>query len=160
MDSLRWIYLLAIMMSPAACSQSFRQTTPVPVATARTPSQTLSSPSVLIFPQQVESERTAYQDALTKGELIVVDGCLRLRTGDPDGPVFLLIWPPGYALRTEGEAIEVLDKTGRVVVRVGERVQLGGGESPTTAALLETILEEPLPEQCPGPYWMVAPSEP
>ncbi len=50
--------------------------------------------------------------------------------------------------------IEVLDRNGQVVARVGEQIRMGGGEIPLTAEL-ERQLREPLPKECPGPYWLM-----
>jgi hypothetical protein len=36
-------------------------------------------------------------------------------------------WPPGFTGRTSGDQVEVLDATGRVVARTGQRYELLGG---------------------------------
>ena len=36
---------------------------------------------------------------------------------------------------------------------VGEEISIGGGEAPLSEA--QTFVEEPLPSDCPGPYWVV-----
>lgn len=88
--------------------------------------------------------------ALTRGELVVEKGCLRLR--HEDGSSRLPVWPPGWELSTEGREVRVLDGTGRVVAQVGDKVQMGGGEVPARAEIRRKLS---VPEGCPGPIWIV-----
>lgn len=42
--------------------------------------------------------------------------------------VLQVIWPYGYSARDDGGRLAVLDATGTVVAREGDRVAIGGGE--------------------------------
>ena len=102
------------------------------------------------------------------GELIVVDGCLRLRRypdpnyPDPDqNPVsLLLIWPENFTLTTKSDSVQIIDGAGLIAARVGDDVRFSGhgvcseGWCGITD-IGEIDLRQPLPEGCPGPYWIV-----
>ena len=91
-------------------------------------------------------------ESLMEGVLETDDnGCLRVDN-------YLIIWPHGFSLRTEGEGIQVIDSNGQVVARVGDKITLGGGEFPGEKAreqIEEFIIEQPLPDDYQGPYWIV-----
>ena len=112
------------------------------------------------------------------GELIVVDGCLRVR-GYPDPtypdrtPVsLLLVWPANFTLSAKGNSIQIIDGAGLIAARVGDEVRFSGHPICSDGWCLTTDIGEidllqPLPEGCPGPYWIVgeevsavAPDEP
>lgn len=101
------------------------------------------------FPQLINTPG-GYLDALITGELVITNGCLRVN--DTYGESVLLIWPPGFSTHPEQESIQVLDSTGKRVASVGDWVEVGGGEVPTPTYL---GLIDPLPKNCPGPYWLV-----
>ena len=109
--------------------------------------------STIFFPQQppVKGERVV-DEALLIGELILVDGCLRVTS--QGGTSYLLVWPPDVTLRTENNRIEILNQAGHVVARVGDVIQVGGGEIGATPASDERVPQH-LPPACPGPYWLV-----
>jgi len=104
------------------------------------------------FPQ-LRMRTSTFMTALLAGTLVVKDGCLRASAGDGDEG-YLIIWQTDYFLNNREGVIEVLDRNGQVVVRVGEEIRMGGGEVPLTADL-ERALRAPLPEQCDGPYWLM-----
>jgi hypothetical protein len=86
------------------------------------------------------------------GELVLVDGCLRVDSiygGDSVVPV----WPPEFALGAEGDDIQVLDGDGRVVARVGQETYMSGGQGP--ASSVPDCVREQLPAGCTDPYWIV-----
>lgn len=102
------------------------------------------------FPQQINTPNV-YMQALIKGELILKNDCLRV--SDLHGNSILLIWRPGFSTRMEQEIVQVVDSnTGNVLASVGDFVAVGGGfdDNPTWMGL-----NEPLPEDCPGPYFIV-----
>lgn len=115
------------------------------------PAEELDMPAA--FPRQkpADGEQVTMQ-ALLSGQLRLVDDCLRVYAGEDDETGLLPIWPAGYALEAEGDALLILDETGVIVARVGEQVELGGGPLSDEAAA-EVV--DQLPEQCPGPYWLV-----
>ena len=100
-----------------------------------------------VFMPQLKQRDVAFMEALLIGELVVEDGCLRVRDVYTD-EYTLVIWQADYFL-TDNEG--VLDETGTVVARVGEMVYMGGGEQRTVD---DAELRQPVPEPCSGgPYW-------
>ena len=100
------------------------------------------------FPQVREDG--AIMQALLEGELVLKDGCLRLeRTGSSR---HFLIWPRRFKLSVDGQDIRISDDSGGSI-SVGEYVGIGGGE--VTLRFIRTLVEEPIPSDCPGPYWLV-----
>ena len=121
--------------------------------TACTNNTSTGTPSLVFsFPQSINTP-TVFLEALLTGELILTNGCLRVN--DTDGKSILLIWHPGFSTRTHQGIVQVVDSTGQVVASVGDFVAVGGGfdSNPTWYGLAE-----PLPEECPGPYWLVGES--
>lgn len=101
------------------------------------------------FPQQRDA-RPDTMSALLVGELVLVDGCLRVN--DSDGNNYLLVWPRGFSLRTKGNVIQVVDSAGQPVARVGDKLKVSGGEAPAEHIAKYSAQ---LPSGCPGPYWIV-----
>ncbi len=110
-----------------------------------------SSP-VVFFP--VQKSGFSQPDALLEGELILVDGYLRVETEYSDDKD-LLIWPHGYSVRAEGDEIQVLDGDGQVVAVVGEAIKVGGGEG-ANVEIVEKYIGRSLPDDCAGPYWIAS----
>jgi len=104
------------------------------------------------FPQS-RTRSATLMTALLVGKLIVKDGCLRVSASEGDRG-HLIIWQPDYFLNSNEGVIEILDRNGEVVARVGEAIRMGGGEVALTENL-KRQLREPLPEQCEGPYWLM-----
>jgi len=100
-----------------------------------------------VFMPQLKMRDVGFMDALISGELVVQDGCLRVKAGDGST---LVIWQADYFLTDNDGILEILDETGAVVARVGEMVYMGGGEQPSVD---DTELRQPIPDQCGGPYW-------
>jgi hypothetical protein len=94
--------------------------------------------------------------AETSGELVLDDeGCLRVKA-TPKDPGTTPVWPAGYGLDATGGEVRILDEEGRVVAKVGERVYVGGGETPKDhVTLADERTERELFERCPGEYWIV-----
>jgi len=92
--------------------------------------------------------------ALAEGKLVLDNGYLRLKPLIFFGDSYLLIWPHGFSLLTEGEEIQVIDSDRQVVASVGDRIKVGGGEVP--AEIVEKYIGQPLPDNCPGLYWIVS----
>ena len=100
------------------------------------------------FPQVREDG--ASPAALLKGELVLEGGCLRVKS--LDGTDHLLIWPQRFKLSVDGRDIRISADSG-VSLSVGEKISIGGGEVPLR--FLQTLVEQPVPSDCPGPYWLV-----
>ena len=107
------------------------------------------TPDPTIHFPQLRTRSAAFMEALLQGKLAVTEGCLRV-TGS--GGSHLVIWQPDFFVNNHEGVIEILDRNGEVVARVGEEIRIGGGEVPLTEKLKQ-LLREPLPEQCRGPYW-------
>lgn len=101
--------------------------------------------STPFFPQQKENP-AIYMDAELVGELVLEDGCLRV--GDD-----LLVWPHGFSLSTEDGVIQIIDDNGQPIMRVGDKIKLGGGEMPSER-IAKYSAELPS-DRCSGPYWIV-----
>ena len=88
--------------------------------------------------------------ALTFGELVEEDGCLRVRDEYGD---YLVIWPHDHALEVAGETIRVVNDAGEIAVEVGDQVRFGGGEAHSLDHW-GNELQEQVPAKCAGPYWI------
>jgi flagellar basal body rod protein FlgC len=100
-----------------------------------------------VFMPQLKRRDVGFMEALLIGELVVDEGCLRVR-GENEN--HLVIWQADYFLTDNNGVLEILDETGEVVARVGEPIYLGGGEQRTVD---NAELRRPIPEACGGPYW-------
>jgi hypothetical protein len=69
---------------------------------------------------------TACMTALLSGSL-VADARLGIAIAGSDGTLVKVRWPSGYVGRQTGSVVELLDGEGRVVARVGDHVETGGG---------------------------------
>jgi hypothetical protein len=112
----------------------------------------LTPEPTLHFPR-LRMRSATFMEALLEGTLVLRDGCLRIRDGDGDDG-YLIIWQVDYYVNNSAGTIEILDKSGQVVARVGEVIRMGGGEVPMTDGLQQQ-LREPLPGECQGPYWLM-----
>ncbi len=109
------------------------------------------TPDPSIHMPQLKMRSSSFMLALAIGKLVVKDSCLRVEQDDTST---LIIWQPDYFVNNNKGIIEILDRRGQVVARVGEEIQIGGGEVPLTPDL-QRQLREPIPTQCGGPYWLM-----
>lgn len=106
----------------------------------------------VFFPKQKETEgERAVMDALLTGDLVEVNGCLRVNASESENS-YLLIWPPDFSRTNENGVTQVRDGSGQVVVQVGDKVRISGGEVPTEFA--QEFSDQPLPHDCPEPCWI------
>jgi hypothetical protein len=118
------------------------------------PSPALPSVTDLVFLTQSEPQ-TANMDALYIGRVYVDEKqCIRL--GDAMGAT--VIWPSGFTARQNGDAIQVIDHTGRDVGRLGESFRMAGGEvTQLNPELHISYMDRAVAhESCPGKYWIAA----
>jgi hypothetical protein len=108
--------------------------------------------NIRYFPIQKESHDIFPLGAI-EGTLAVENGSLRVARNDATGITTLPIWPSGYSYRVKNGKVEVLDDEGVIVARTSDRVSIGGGEA--EASSLDQSIAQPLPGDCPGPYWLV-----
>ncbi|MFL5736539.1 MAG: hypothetical protein ACJ76P_04295 [Actinomycetota bacterium] len=104
----------------------------------------------------------AYPAALISGTLEERNRCLDVGSGREH---WLLLWPRGYQARVVNRRVQVSDQDGRLVGRVGDEIELGGGEGRPSetggAAASERWATEltgvDIPERCGDLYWLVSP---
>jgi hypothetical protein len=119
-------------------------------------SPTVTPPPVvpdLVFLTQSEPQ-AVNMDALYVGRVFVDDEhCTRLA-----GDGATVIWPAGFTVRLDGEAIRVIDNTGRDVGRLGESFWISGGEvNQLNPELHISYMDRAMAhESCPGKYWIAA----
>ena len=144
------VLLLLVACGPADAPESL--TYPAsPQWPEKTPPVEADNPDSLTYPYFPKLvEQTSAMEARTQGELVLENGCIRLK--DMGNTDYLLIWPPRFELTVDGEDIRIRDDSG-VSLSVGETIELGGGEK--KIAHLKTMVEPPIPNHCPGPYWII-----
>lgn len=81
-------------------------------------------------------------------------GILELKNGYLYAGEHIIIWLPGYFVHNNNGTIEVWDRNGTVVGRVGEPISMGGGISELGNYIL--LLKEPLSPEADGPFWFQA----
>lgn len=157
-------FLLSLTIWLAACAPTAGETAVAPTSTSdealRQDAQQYAvemdenppfaiTPAPEVFMPQLKQRDAAFMTALLIGDLVVEEGCLRIRdiyTGESR----LVIWQADYFLTDNDGVLTIRDETGAVMAQVGERVFLGGGEQSTVN---EAELRQPLPASCAGPYW-------
>lgn len=92
---------------------------------------------------------SAEMEALARGRLEIVDGCVRLMSADRD-PGNLVVWPAGTTVDATTGAVRISNPRAEAA-SIGDRIQMGGGQ---VQALQADALVEPVPAQCHGPYWI------
>jgi hypothetical protein len=103
------------------------------------------NPDPSVYFPQLRMRSGSFMAALAVGELTLKDGYLCIGES-------LIIWQPDYFLNDNNGTIEVLDRNGKVVARVGEEVVMGGGGIPREE--VNRMIKEPLPEDCQGPFFL------
>ena len=90
--------------------------------------------------------------ALLTGTLELSQNCLIIEADF--GTNYSPVWPYGYSYKRGAGGVEVVDASGEVVARVGERVGVGGsGLGPVAYAELDKYVSGNL--SCPQPFWGV-----
>jgi hypothetical protein len=108
---------------------------------------TLPAEQTLYFPKQ--PPRVVYPEGDYVGRLVLdKKGCLRLHW-EYNGHKYvrLILWRYDFTARVAEGTVEILNEDGQVVARVGDVVEVGGGETD----YVEDMLGMPL-EHCSGPY--------
>lgn len=96
---------------------------------------------------------TAFAAAIG-GELVNVDGCIKLRWNSQDHTI---LWPPDASWTIEGDHVRIVTGIVRkqpkeVIIHFGEIVRAGGGEM----AFPDEQLLQSVPLHCrQGPYWVM-----
>jgi hypothetical protein len=110
----------------------------------------------IYFPRQEKTEgERAVMEALVRSTLVLVDNCIRLQNQSDEVIIdYLLIWPPDFNISNENGAVNILDGNNNIVALIGDKVEMGGGEI-HSLSMLGKFIQEQVPPQCPGPYWIV-----
>ena len=151
-----WALLIAALVLTACANDYLSSSRPLSVPTP--------TPSFLFIQQEPDSENDGktpgvdkvqtYMTALATGELMLTNGCLRLKGSDSDIG-HLLVWPAGlFTPNIKDNEIQILDRNSQSVAYVGEEVCMSGGEVGPIQLLTEYVQRQ-IPLQCPGPYWVV-----
>ncbi len=110
-----------VLLAASGCA-----TTPSPSAS------TAAGPSLIAVPTQEPQAPAATplacMSALLDGTLVVDERWGIAVRGSSGGPIQKVIWPNGFAARSDGDRLALLDAGGHVVAHTGDRVQIGGGE--------------------------------
>ena len=94
----------------------------------RSVASTSARPDVVFIEQKPSDGTREVMEALARGKVVVDDaGCIRLEDSLPDGVEDLIVWPPGYSMRTEDGKVHIIKEDGQTLSRVGDRVELGEG---------------------------------
>jgi hypothetical protein len=140
-----FIAITACMLAPGSSSQPGENHPPT---AASDPSKTI------FFPRQEKTNgEWAAMDALARGTLVLADNCIRLERDKPLAN-YLLIWPPDFNISIENGTIKIVNGDGKIVASIGDRVQMSGGEIHLLSQLDKSIQEQ-VPPQCTGPYWIM-----
>ena len=114
-----------------------------------------STPYSAFFPVQIdEYAKDPYPTASTTGMLVLDNNYLRLKPLADIGDSSLLIWPPGFSARAEGNVVHIIDKDGKKVASIGDKIEVNGGQVPVET--VEKYIGYSLPTDCKGPYWIVS----
>ena len=104
-----------------------------------------------------EAIYTAYPSYVI-GEIMNVDGCIRIRSLD-NNKSSAIIWTPDTLATIDGNQVRIITGIVRkniseVVFHFGDIVKIGGGE----LAFPDKELLKQLPPNCDGPYWIIGSS--
>ncbi len=108
----------------------------------------------IAFPRQepVEGPREVMEAELV-GDLVLLDGCLRVNSLNQGEESYLPIWPPEFILDLDNDTPVILDGNGIIVGRVGEEIYMGGGTGRQES--MPECVRQQLLESCKGPFWSV-----
>jgi hypothetical protein len=111
----------------------------------------VNSDDSIYFPQ-LKTRSASFMEALLIGRLEVENGCL-LAYQEGSDQLITIVWQTDYFLNNNEGSIEMLDRDGKVVARVGETIYLGGGE---IGGIEDSQLQAPMPEHCSSsPLWLM-----
>ena len=146
-----WLALLGVALAATGCGVAPSGAPPTASAVVATPAAALAFPRQAALP-----DPQTYPAAEMRGILSVVGRCLRV-IDTSRGTDYLPIWHHDFTLSSDQGVVAIRDAAGQVLWRVGDTLNIGGGEVPADAAswlAIPALLQEP-PADCPGPYWLV-----
>jgi hypothetical protein len=110
------------------------------------------NPDDTIYFPQLKARSPSFMEALLIGRLEVENGCLLAYQAESNQPI-TIIWQTDYFLHNNDGSIEMLDREGKVVARVGEMIYLGGGQ---VGSINPDQLQAPIPDHCaPSSIWLM-----
>jgi hypothetical protein len=110
------------------------------------------NPDESIYFPQLKSRSASFMEALLIARLEVRDGCLLAFQEGSEEPI-TIVWQSDYFLNNNEGSIEIFDRAGNVVARVGDTIYLGGGE---IRDIEDDQLQAPMPEHCSSsPLWLM-----
>jgi hypothetical protein len=142
------ILLVIFIMSISACTNS-----PTNNPTGSTLPEEQNS---IYFPIQLEIfKNDPYPLALASGVIVLEDNCIRLKSASAENQSHLLIFPPGFSLKSDGSKIQIIDSNNEIIYYIGDTIEVGGGE--TTPDIIKRMTGRTVPSECKGPYFLVRP---
>ena len=126
-----YLMLIVVLLAATACGTSSPK---IP-----------ASDSEIFFPRQKPiAGGRAVPTGQVSGQLVLVEGCLRLNASDDTS--YTVVWPPHFTRRTTKDAIQILDDSNQVVGQVGDEVYMDGGETKTVRGigLIDNNLQQEL----------------
>ena len=96
----------------------------------------------LFFPTQ-KAPQTIVMQALLVGRLSKEGNCIKVNEN-------LIVWPYGFSVKEEKNAIKIFNNKGQLIAMVGDTVKLGGGQVEANQ-----INSEYQNAGCDGPFWIV-----
>ncbi len=146
------LLFLTLFLAMAACTATTDSS--LQPGENHTPTPPPDTSKTIFFPRQKKTDgEWAAMDALTRGTLVLTDNCIRLERGESLAN-YLLVWPPDFNFTDENGAIKILNGENEIVASIGDRVQMSGGEIHLLSQL-DKFIQEQVPSQCPGPYWVM-----
>ena len=148
----RHFLFLALLLAMTAC-------TPPPDTSSMStesqlPTATPGLSNTIFFPhQKIINGEWAAMEALTRGTLVLDNNCIRLERNNSLAN-YLLIWPPDFNISNENSTIQIVNGDGNIVAAIGDRVEMSGGEI-SLLSMLDNSIQEQVPPQCTGPYWLM-----
>ena len=88
-----------------------------------------------------------------EGTLIVEDGYVLVARNDAGNQTLLPIWPYRYSFKVTKGIVEIKDKEGAVVARIGDHVVIGSGEA--SDSIVNSLVVQSIPEDCHHTRWLV-----
>lgn len=143
------LFISLVMWTVCACQTTQETPTASAVTTAPTPSLGAYFPQIIS-----QYGANSFYDTLMKGQLILENGCLRLKS-DPNRATLLILWDLRFSTRTDEGIVSVIDaSTGETFASVGDYVDVGG------SAIVDILIRKfefvsPIPDECEGPHMVV-----
>ena len=146
------LMVYALLIAMTACTPTTDSS--LQPVDSQLPTNTSTPNNAIFFPRQKKTNgEWAAMEALTRGTLVLENNCIRLGRGQSLAN-YMLVWPPDYKMSNENGTIQIENEDGNVVASIGDRVEMSGGEI-HSISMLDEYIQEQVPPQCTGPYWIM-----